>query len=220
MGEIWEDIKGFENKYQISTEGNVQSLNYNNTGKPHLLKQKINKCGFCEVKLSKNNKAKDYMVARLVAETYIPNPKNCELVINIDNDKTNNAVNNLKWVFLSEARYLTYKKGNKPGKPSKYKITVNNKRYKGYSDIARKNNMKPQDLHRRLNQGWSITDAITIKVDAKNKGGKPYFYDYYGKMMSSKQIAKINNIDTKLLNQRLSRGWNIYEAAEIKKGEK
>jgi hypothetical protein len=36
--------------------------------------------------------------------------------------------------------------------------------------------------------------------------------------MSSKQIAKMNNISLELLNHRLQKGWNIYEAAEIKKG--
>lgn len=218
--EIWRDIKGFENKYQVSNKGNVRSLNYNNTNKPQNLKQKINKCGFCEVKLSKYNKAKDYMVARLVAEAFIPNNKRCDLVINIDNNKTNNTVENLKWVYTSEAKYLVYKKGNRKGKASKYKITINNKKYKGYSDIAKRNNMKPKDLHRRLNQGWGIEEAISIKVDKKNQGKKPYYYEYYGKIISSEKIAKINNINVKLLNQRLARGWNIYEAAEIKKGEK
>lgn len=51
--EIWGDIKGFEGKYQVSTEGNVRSLNYNNTGQIKNLKKKINKYGFAEVKLSK-----------------------------------------------------------------------------------------------------------------------------------------------------------------------
>ena len=36
--ETWVDIKGFEGKYQISNQGHVISLNYNNTGKPKLLK--------------------------------------------------------------------------------------------------------------------------------------------------------------------------------------
>lgn len=31
MEEIWVDIKGYENKYQVSNKGNVRSLNYNNT---------------------------------------------------------------------------------------------------------------------------------------------------------------------------------------------
>ena len=116
MEEIWKDIKGYEGKYQVSDQGNVMSLNYNNTGKPRLLKIKINRCGFCEVVLSKDNKPKTYMVARLVAEAFIPNPRRCNLVVNKDNNKLNNSVENLKWAYLSEARYMTYKKGNRKGK--------------------------------------------------------------------------------------------------------
>lgn len=56
--EEWTDIKGYEGKYIISNTGKVVSLNYNNTGKPKESKLKINKYGYNEVKLSKNNKAK------------------------------------------------------------------------------------------------------------------------------------------------------------------
>lgn len=119
MEEIWVYVDDFP-KYIISNKGKVVSLNYNNTGKPKELKIKINKYGFPEVSLSQNNKKKDFMLARLVAQHFIPNPKNCPIVTNIDNDKTNCSVDNLKWVYVSESRHLMYKKGNrKIGKPSK-----------------------------------------------------------------------------------------------------
>jgi hypothetical protein len=110
MEEIWKDIKGYEGKYWLSNKGCVRSLNYNNTGKPKNLKIKVNKYGFCEVTLSKNNKRKTFMLARLVAEHFIPNPKNCPLVTNKNNDKLNCEVDNLKWVYESESKYLMYKK--------------------------------------------------------------------------------------------------------------
>lgn len=34
--EVWVDIKGYENKYQISNLGRVRSINYHNTGKMNL----------------------------------------------------------------------------------------------------------------------------------------------------------------------------------------
>ena len=55
MTEIWRDILNYENKYQVSNLGNVRSLNYNNTGKPRNLKPKLNKNGYYEIKLCKNN---------------------------------------------------------------------------------------------------------------------------------------------------------------------
>ena len=56
MIEIWKDIEGYENKYQVSNTGKVRSINYNNTGQIKELKQKVNSHGYYEVKLSKNNK--------------------------------------------------------------------------------------------------------------------------------------------------------------------
>ena len=51
--EIWKDIKGYEGLYQISSLGNVKSLNYNRTGKEQVLKQKDNN-GYLMVCLCKN----------------------------------------------------------------------------------------------------------------------------------------------------------------------
>ena len=125
-------------KYQVSNKGNVRSLNYNNTGKIRNLKIKINKYGFSEVKLSKNNKAKDFMVARLVAEAFIPNPANKPQVMHISKDGTNNKVENLKWAYCSQVKFNTYKKGSrKIGIPSLNTISYKEKAYKNYTDMAR-----------------------------------------------------------------------------------
>lgn len=220
--EDWEDIKGYEGKYQVSIYGNIRSINYNNTGKPKNLKQKINKrTGHSEVKLSKNNKTKDFMVARLVAEAFIPNPKNCPIVTHLNNNKQDNSIFNLKWVYVSESRYLMYKKGNrKIGKPSNNKISYKGVSFQSYSDMARYYSLSEKQLFKRLEHGWSLDEALNIPVSEKNKGGKPKFYNYYGRILSSKQICKLNNIDIKLFNKRIGRGWNVYEASEIEKGVK
>jgi len=33
--EVWRDILGYENKYQVSNYGNIKSLNFLHTKKPH-----------------------------------------------------------------------------------------------------------------------------------------------------------------------------------------
>lgn len=96
--EIWKDIEGYESLYQVSNLGNVKSLNYNKTKKERLLKLTKNKDGYLQVNLHKEGKAKIYRVHRLVALAFIPNnDKTKDQVNHIDEDKTNNRVENLEW---------------------------------------------------------------------------------------------------------------------------
>lgn len=97
MDEIWKDIPGYEGKYEVSNLGNVRSLNYNHTGEIKLLKQGTNKKGYKLVNLCKNGKQKCYLIHRLVAMTFIPNPNNLPIINHKDENKVNNNVNNLEW---------------------------------------------------------------------------------------------------------------------------
>ena len=163
--EEWADIAGFDGKYQISTEGNVMSMNYNNTGKPHLLKKKINKYGFAEIKLSKNNIAKDYMVSRLVGETFIPNPLFKDIVMHKSKNKLDDSVKNLKWAYYSEEKHNTYNKGSRKVKGTKTKITYDGKNYKNYKELALDKGLNLKTFYTRLYiLNWSLYEAIEIPI--------------------------------------------------------
>lgn len=95
MQEIWKDIKGYEGKYQVSNYGNVKSLNYRNTGKERLLKPILQTDGYLCVGLCKPLKM--YLIHRLVAKEFIPNPDNLPCVNHKDENKHNNHVYNLEW---------------------------------------------------------------------------------------------------------------------------
>lgn len=106
---MWKDIKDFEGKYQISTEGEVKSLNYNNTGKEKILTPKINKQGHLEVTLNKNDKHYYRMVSRLVLETYtnLKLTKN-HIIMYKNGDKTKCALNNLYVISRGKRQEITY----------------------------------------------------------------------------------------------------------------
>lgn len=89
-GEIYEGL------YQVSNLGRILSLNYRNTGKSELMNP-FDNCGYLQVQLWKNGEYKICKVHRLVAEIFIPNPDNLPEVNHIDEDKTNNRVDNLEW---------------------------------------------------------------------------------------------------------------------------
>lgn len=116
--EIWKDIKGYKGYYQVSSLGRVKSLSryrpaYINNNNKILLKEKILKPtiytnGYEYVSLSKNGERKNYMVHRLVAETFLDNPDNLSCVNHKDENKLNNQVNNLEWCsYKYNANYGT-----------------------------------------------------------------------------------------------------------------
>ena len=161
--EEWKDILGYEGKYQVSNTGKVRSLNYNNTGKIRELKQKLNRYGYYEVKLSKNNQTKDFMIGRLVAQHFIENWHFKPKVIHINNTK-DNSVNNLKWAYESEAMHHQYNMKKRKGKSTYTIITYNNKKYKKYVDIAKDLGLNMNTFYKRMKLGWSLYEALEIPV--------------------------------------------------------
>jgi hypothetical protein len=83
-------------KYLINTEGQVYSKK---TKK--ILKPIINKNGHCYVTFTKDNKKKNFYIHCLVAKIYLPNPDNFSTVIHINKNKSDNKLQNLKWVKYS-----------------------------------------------------------------------------------------------------------------------
>jgi hypothetical protein len=102
--EIWKDIKGYEGYYQVSNLGNVKSLSRNkiNNGtlfitKERILKPGVNKCGYLQVVLQKDDIRKSVRVHRLVANAFLDNPLNYPQVNHINFNKKDNNVLNLEW---------------------------------------------------------------------------------------------------------------------------
>lgn len=97
--EEWKDIEGYEGLYQVSSEGAVKSLKKN-----IILKQHLDKYGYYRVVLYDPTLKKhiNCIVSRLVAMAFIPNPENKPCVDHISTIRTDNRVENLRWVDHKE----------------------------------------------------------------------------------------------------------------------
>lgn len=108
--EEWRPIKGYEGFYEVSSLGRVRSLDRvvkcknGNCQKffGKIMKPRTNKDGYLTVALSMNNKQKSKQIHRLVAITFLPNPKKLPQVNHRDCNKQNNYVDNLEWCSCQE----------------------------------------------------------------------------------------------------------------------
>jgi hypothetical protein len=112
MEEIWKDIPGFENLYQVSSLGRVKSLP-KHTNNQFSNKEIILKPVKSNNYLNVNLKGKIIGIHRLVAITFIPNEENKPQINHKDGNKQNNIISNLEWCTASENILHAYKTGLK-----------------------------------------------------------------------------------------------------------
>ena len=107
---MWKIIRNSGEMYEISNNGDIR-----NTKTGHILKQFKGKDGYMRTQLG-GKIGKTVLVHRLVAKTFIPNPKNKPEVNHIDGNKSNNNVKNLEWATRNENQRHAYNTGlkNKP----------------------------------------------------------------------------------------------------------
>lgn len=103
MDESWKPITGYEGWYEVSDLGRVRRIKPARGGVcGRILCTVPHPQGYATLRLSKNDTATRYLIHRLVADAFLPNPEGKAYVNHKDGVKTNNAVTNLEWMTASE----------------------------------------------------------------------------------------------------------------------
>jgi len=165
--EIWKDVVNYEDSYQVSNLGRVRTKDrWINTGtskrflKSQILKGDVNRHGYINYRLWKNNKLLNKLGHRLVAEHFLVNLENKKEVNHKNGIKSDNRLENLEWNTRSENTTHAFKTGLE--KPKKSLITqdifekivseINGGRKK--SDVLKKYNCTRRVFEYRIKFGY------------------------------------------------------------------
>ena len=200
--EIWKPIKDFEGYYEVSNIGRVRSLNYKRTGKGKILKNIEDYKGYLEVVLTKNGKRKQFKVHRLVAEAFIPNPENKPCIDHINTVKSDNRVENLRWV--------TYKENSNNEKTlEKFKGENHHFFGKHHTEETKQKMSEVQKGENNPMYGKHHTEETKKKMSEAQKGEKGSMYGKTGeKHPRSKPVVQID------LNTNEVKVWGSTREAE------
>ena len=142
------EINGYPN-YLIYPSGKVWSK-----VSKRYLKPLLGKAGYYSLQLGRGNRVK---IHRLLAIHFIENPDNKPFVDHIDQNKTNNKLNNLRWVTKSENEQNTgVRKNNKS-------TGIKNITYHSMSEGFQYEKMVNKVRHRKLFR--TLEEAIQYKTN-------------------------------------------------------
>ena len=148
----YKPVKDYEEFYLIYDDGRVWSIRKNKFLKPQLTYD-----GYLTVDLCKDGGDKIVKIHRLVAMAFIPNPDNLPCVNHLDEDKTNNHVNNLEWCTVSyNNNYGTHNVRLAKTKGYPVRCIETGIIYDSLADAERKTGIFKSSIY-RVCKGWQKT---------------------------------------------------------------
>lgn len=172
--EIWRDISGFEGRYQISTFGQVKRLVYTvihlkhhqRFVPEHILVQSKDRRGYPRITISdKNGKLKTLRIHRLVALTFIPNPKKLREVNHKDGNKLNAYIFNFEWCTSKQNTQHAFRTGIKKFKKGIDRV---NCKFEKIHILAIRDALKAGFTQRKIGKYFNVSQT-PIRMIGKNR---------------------------------------------------
>lgn len=158
LSENAKDIPGYEGLYAVTEDGRVYSHSrvvkaaHGSTQlrKGRWLKQHENNKGYLYLPLSVDGVKVKWLVHRLVALAFVPNPEGKPFINHIDNNRKNNNASNLEWCTQKEnmkhcssqgrVKFPSLKGENNPISKLSYEQVIEIKKSKGVNqrELAKK----------------------------------------------------------------------------------
>lgn len=197
--EIWKDVVGYEGRYQVSNLGRVRSVDCilqkedgkSEYRKGRLLKLIPNHNGYYQVFFGECGKGqrKRLSVHRLVAIAFIPNPENKPCIDHINTIRTDNRIENLRWVTFSEnnCNPITMTKYRKPGE---YIHSQETRRKIGF--LQKGKHISDHCKNKLRSHGWAVLQ-FTKEGEFLKEFSSPYYAEVTTKAHKAHIISCCNN---------------------------
>ena len=184
MNEVWKDVKHYEGFYQVSNLGRVRSVDrevYAGNGKTRVANGKVltpndNGYGYLIVFLTKDGKRVNHYVHRLVAEAFVGEFSEHNVVNHIDYNTKNNRADNLE--ITTQEQNVRYSSHNMCH-PKRTKVGKTGEKY--ICQRKRNGNVSYRVLIKQLNieiHCKTLEEAIQKRGDVIN--GSEYFKQQAG----------------------------------------
>ena len=152
----------YEN-YQVSNLGNILNVKKNRLMTP------VNNNSGYKIKLQGNT----FLIHRLVALAFLPNPNNYDVVTHLDNNLKNNNVNNLKWIDKKEnLKNIPQEKRKETGLKIQEKLTKT-KQNNTYMETEINKLISIKSKAKNIHQIFYVKDNKVLQLFALKNG----FYD-------------------------------------------
>lgn len=149
--ETWKEIPGFDGKYSLSSHGRIHNHRFDRD----LITNRSTSRTWTQVCLRNGERSINYRLSYLVAEMFLPKPKDRSMraVVHRDGNRSNNCVDNLAWHTRSfTTMYYKACAHDEVRETRRFRAANTGRVYNSIMDFASEHLFNPMDVYYGLRQ--------------------------------------------------------------------